>query len=89
MALAGGVYNTTNMNYYLYNSRYFWMLSPSYFSSNGSNAHVWLVMPLGSLFPWDSVTSSIGVRPVINLKQNVTISKGDGSALNPFVVATK
>ena len=91
VALAGGraYYNDSyspNSNYYLYNGKYFWTLSPSYFDSNGSSARVWCVMPSGSLNPWSSVTISYGVRPVINLKANTLITKGDGSSLNPFVV---
>ena len=86
VALAGGVYNTTNMNYYLYNSRDFWLLSPSHFNSDYSFACVWSVMPSGSLDPWNRVTNSFGVRPVINLKANTLITKGDSSSINPFVV---
>ena len=89
VSLAGGVYNTTNMNYYLYNSRYFWLLSPSYFNSYSSVASVWHVLSSGCLDPWHYVTTSFGVRPVINLKANTLITKGDGSALNPFTVETK
>ena len=29
-----------------------------------------------------------GVRPVINLRADVSISSGDGSASNPYVIAT-
>ena len=47
---------------------YYWTLSPSYFSSGNSLAYVWLVMPSGSLIPWNGVACSFGVRPVINLK---------------------
>ena len=86
VSLAGGVNDTTNMNYYLYNSRYFWTLSPSYFDSGNSSARVWLVLPSGSLRPWAGVATSFGVRPVINLKANTLITKGDGSSINPFVV---
>lgn len=89
VSLAGGVYNTTNMNYYLYNSRYFWTLSPSYFNSYSSVASVWHVLSSGCLDPWHYMTTSFGVRPVINLKANTLITKGDGSALNPFTVETK
>ena len=87
VSLAGGVYNTTNMNYYLYNSEYLWTLSPSGFTSDGSAAGTWYVTSSGTLLPWNRVVNSTGVRPVINIKQNITISKGDGTALNPFVVA--
>lgn len=92
VALAGGrgYYNgaySSNSNYYLYNGNYFWTLSPSFFDSSYSNAYVWFVMPSGSLTPWLSVTLSFGVRPVINLKADTLITKGDGSSLNPFVVS--
>ena len=91
VALAGGraYYNgeySPNSNYYLYNGKYYWTLSPSYFDSGGSYAYVWSVMPSGSLYPWYNVTYSGGVRPVINLRADVQITKGDGSSLNPFVI---
>ena len=92
VALAGGraYYNgaySPNSNYYLYNGKYFWSLSPSNFASDYSIARVWLVMPSGSLYPWYDVTNSLGVRPVINLRADAQITKGDGSFLNPFVVS--
>ena len=85
-SMAGGVYNVANSNYYLYNGQYTWMLSPSIFESYNSTARVWDVNPSGSLNPWFSVTNSFGVRPVINLRADTQITKGDGTALNPYVV---
>ncbi len=85
-AMAGGVYNTPNSNYYLYNGQYFWTLSPSCFESYYSFARVWNVFPSGSLGPWSNVANSFGARPVINLKADTLITKGDGTALNPYVV---
>ena len=32
-------------------------------------------------------TGHVGVRPVINLKSDILITKGDGSALSPFVIS--
>ncbi|MDD6244564.1 MAG: hypothetical protein PUB03_02750, partial [bacterium] len=87
VAMAGGVYNTANSNYYLYNGQYFWTLSPSYFSSYYSLAYVWYVLPSGGLLDWIYVSSSFGARPVINLKADTLITKGDGTALNPYVVS--
>ena len=92
VALAGGrgYYNggySPNSNYYLYNGKYYWTLSPSYFNSYYSAASVWSVVSSGSLNPWYYVTASFGVRPVINLKADTLITKGDGSSLNPFVVS--
>ena len=83
VVLAGGrgFYNggySPNSNYYLYNGNYYWTLSPSRFDSNYSDANVWAVMPSGSLNPWNDVTASIGVRPVINLKADTLMTKGDG-----------
>ena len=88
LAMAGGVYNTSNTNYYLYNGQYQWTLSPTRFNSNDSDANVWRVEPSGSLRPWNDVANSFGVRPVINLKADILITKGDGSALSPFVIET-
>ena len=91
VAMAGGraYYNgahSPNSNYYLYNGKYFLSLSPAYFDSSYSVVRVWVVMSSGSLYSWDNVTHSIGVRPVINLRTDVQIIKGDGSSLNPFVI---
>ena len=88
MAMAGGVFDTANTNYYLYNGQYQWSLSPGNFNPSYSNAIVWHVYPSGSLYPWSYATDSFGVRPVINLKADTLIIKGDGTALNPYVIAT-
>ncbi len=88
-AMAGGVYNVANSNYYLYNGQSNWTLSPSYFPSDGSLAYVWFVYYSGSLNPWDSVASSFGVRPVINLRADTQITKGDGTSLNPFTISVQ
>ena len=85
VAMAGGVCNTPNNNYYLYNGQYFWTLSPSHFASNYSYANVWAVRPAGNIGN-HSVANSYGARPVINLKADTQLTKGDGTALNPYVV---
>ena len=87
-SMAGGVVGVANSNYYLYNGQYTWMLSPSTFTSNYSLAYVWCVLPSGGLNSWKYVAGSIGARPVINLKADTQITKGDGTVLNPFVVKT-
>ena len=86
IAMAGGVYNTSNTNYYLYNGQYQRSLSPGRFAPYGFAALVWYVSPSGGLGPWYDVANSFGVRPVINLKADTLITKGDGSSLNPFYV---
>ena len=88
VAMAGGVYKIANSNYYLYNGQYQWSLSPGRFYPNSSRATVWRVSPSGSLIPWDYVTYSLGVRPVINLKADTLITKGDGTSSAPYKIAT-
>ena len=86
IALAGGVYNIPNSAYYLYNSQYFWTLSPSYFESNYSHSDVWCMDYNGAMHFWSYVSSSFGVRPVINLKSDIIISSGDGTADAPYKI---
>ena len=87
VAMAGGVYNTANSNYYLYNGQYYWTISSARFRSNYFVTDVWNIVPSGGLYPWGQVSSSFGTRPVINLKADTQITKGDGTALNPYVVS--
>ena len=86
VALAGGLWSTANNNYYLYNGQYYWTLSPSDFTSNYSTVHIWAVGSSGSLNHWHNVANNFGIRPVINLKADVQITKGDGTSLNPFTI---
>ena len=86
VAIAGGVWNVPNSNYYLYSGKYFWTMSPSDFEASYSDVRVWRVAPSGYLNLANNVTSSFGTRPVINLRSDVQITKGDGTALNPYVV---
>ncbi len=86
VTLAGGNTYSSNSNYYLYSGKNFWTLSPSNFSSNNSHAYVLFVVSSGGLHFGMSVTNFFTVRPVINLKADTLITKGDGSSLNPYVV---
>ena len=88
VAMAGGVWNTPNSNYYLYNGQYFWTLSPASFISSYSRAYVLRVLPSGAIIDWYYVADSFGARPVINLEVDTQITKGDGTVLNPYVIAT-
>jgi len=92
VALAGGrtYYNgdySPNSNYYLYNGKNFSTFTPAHFDSNRMEARVLTVMSIGGINTWYGVTALAGIRPVINIKKDVTISKGDGSSLNPFVLS--
>ena len=81
---AGGVYNTTNTSYYLYTGQNYWTMSPCHF--HGGIAVVFRVYSSGNLVA-PGVYSTIGVRPVINLKSNIQFSEGNGTSDKPFVVS--
>ena len=87
VALAGGRQGLKNEEYYLRTNNYYFTMTPSYFDAANAIAHVYIVIPAGGLYPWSHVTSSNGVRAVINLRSDVLISKGDGTIENPFILA--
>ena len=85
-SFAGGVYDIQNTNYYLYNGKWYYSMSPSRISYQSSNPYI-LIIYGGIFIGAGAKTGHVGVRPVINLKSDILITKGDGSALNPFVIS--
>ena len=84
VAFAGGVYGSSNSSYYLYNSDYYWTMSPSWHDEG--YAHVF-VMCYDGFFSDDNVGwSGYGVRPVINIRADVQLT-GSGTTTDPFKVA--
>jgi len=76
---AGGFGGKSNSSYYLYTGQNYWTLSPSNYG-----AGVFLVNSNG-LLGSHNVTDAFGVRPVINLKADTTMT-GKGTASDPYVV---
>ena len=85
VSMAGGVYGSSNSSYYLYTGQYYWTMSPSGFTSTGT-ARVFCVISTGNLSS-HHVAYARGVRPVLNLSANVTISSGNGTSETPYVVS--
>ena len=85
-SMAGGLYNSVNTQYYLYTGQTYWTMSPSRFDSGRASASVWLVNSTGYLNHWTTSSTSLGVRPVVNLSADVLISGGDGTSQNPYVI---
>ena len=83
-SLAGGRKSNVNGQYYLYTGNHYWTMSPNMFDPWLGNAYVWAIRVDGQLVTGNFVSVSIGVRPVINLKSNVKITKGTGTASNPY-----
>ena len=90
VALAGASLTATtrNTNYYLYMSQSMWTFSPSSFTSGNTNAGVFTTF-YGMLTSGLTLNSQLVIRPVINLKADTLITKGDGSQLNPFVLSVQ
>ena len=84
VALSGGKVNEKNNDFYLNNGVRFWTMSPSYFDSVYAFARVWNILSDGTVYPYNYVANSFGLRPVINISPNVLISQGDGTTENPF-----
>ena len=81
--LAGGKYGISNLYYYLYTGNYYWTMSPSTFDGYSSSS-VRYVDSIGNVDD-GSVSNSIGVRPVLNLKSG-SLKSGQGTVDNPYLV---
>ena len=86
VAFAGGVYGQNNEDYYLYTGNFYWTMSPFSFNATFGSALVFPVNSSGRLDNNGVDYTTPGVRPVINLKSTTTISSGNGTAQNPFIV---
>ena len=78
---AGG-YTSNNTSYYLYTGEYYWTMSPYWY--DGGWARMFVVYSIGNL-SHGSVTGTWGVRPVINIKADLTIT-GSGTTSDPYQV---
>ena len=85
VVLAGGKAWAKNQSYWLNTGQAYWTMSPSDFNSWYGYAGVWRVDGDGNLHnSW--TTNTLGVRPVINLKSEISLSKGDGSVNNQYTI---
>ena len=84
IALAGGRTGYKNSNFYLRADNTYNTMSPSQFDSNAGTARVFYLYPAGDLSNWSNVHYAYGIRPVINLNSNVSITSGDGTMEKPY-----
>ncbi len=87
IAFAGGVVGSDNNSYYLYTNQYYWTMTPYNFDTSYDIADVFFVYTSGNN-GYSYVHNTWAIRPVINLKADVTISSGNGTSTQPFVIAT-
>ena len=83
---AGGQYGLDSSNYYLYTGTSFWTMSPAGID-NRNTSIVFSVYENGFLITDFDTSYQLGVRPVINLRSDVTIT-GTGTIQDPYVVQT-
>jgi len=86
VSYAGGVWATNNSIYYLYNGQNYWTMTPQNWSSYYNSTSMFIVSTNGGL---DSahVNNDRGLRPVINLRSDITFSSGNGFQDTPFIVS--
>ena len=83
---AGLPSNGTTSDNYLYTGQYYWTMSPAYYEIDRTSSFMFIVVSEGDIGV-NRLIFSNGIRPVINLDKNVTISGGNGSAESPFVIS--
>ena len=86
VAYAGGVTDKENKKFYLYNGKNSYTISPSYFDSYWTLSHMFTLDLNGGLDIRKNLSNVYLIRPVINLKSDVTISSGDGTADAPYKI---
>ena len=85
VVLAGGFGGVANESYYLYTGEYYWTMSP-YFLDTIDGVSLFRISSSGNLY--NSYLNNVwGVRPVINLDKNVTLSSGNGTINSPYVLS--
>jgi len=90
MLAGGGTYSTNyyNTTFWLHTGETYWTMSPSWYSNGAKKPSVFIIDMDGFIYISWYVTSSSGVRPVINLKSSTLfISSGAGTIDNPWVVS--
>ena len=85
--LAGGVGETENSSYYLYTGNIYWTITPSYFEADSTGISRVIAITLSGSISNGYVNGIASIRPVINLSADVTISSGNGTMDNPYVIA--
>ena len=88
LVFAGMTSDCINKLSWIYSSQHYWTMSPYNFDSAWKYAHEWIQHNNGYLYSWGDAANSFGARPVINLKPDVKITGGNGTANDPFVIDT-
>ena len=88
LIFAGMDGNHINKLSWIYSVQNYWTMSPSNFSATNKLSIEWGASNNGYINHWWNVGDGVGVRTVINLKPDVKITGGTGTANDPFIVDT-
>ena len=83
--MAGGVYEIPNELYYLYTGFSYWTMSPGFLMSFGYAVSFNSLVKGTGAISGGAVNADNGVRPVINIKGDVSFT-GTGTSLDPYVI---
>ena len=64
-------------------SKHWWTMTPASFTTYGIN---WMVHTDGNLYPYNGVGADGAVRPSVSLKSCITVSEGEGTNTNPYII---
>ena len=84
LMLVGGKYDVAS-SHYLNKSNHFWLMTPLNFGYPNANVFLTNYYSGSNLF-YGYARSSYGIRPAVSLKHSVSITSGDGTATNPYIV---
>ena len=84
IAMAGGLYGSSNRSYYLYTQQYYWSGSPYSFNSDGSTEE--FVVYASGVIGHGNVNNYNGARPVVSLSSKAKLS-GSGTYDDVYTVS--
>ena len=87
LIFSGYSYNKLNKLTWTYSDNGYWTATPSHYNSSIGAGYEYQLTSLGYI-EGPRLSSSGGVRPVINLKSDVKITGGIGTTNDPFVIDT-
>ena len=88
LVFSGMNYEIKNKLVWTYSSAFYWTMTPTNYNASWKNANNWVMSDSGIVYSGGHIGRSYGIRPVINLKADVEISGGIGTANDPYIIKT-
>lgn len=91
---AGNIYDSNNntsgdLNLWTYADSYYWTMSPNAYMLDQNASFEYSLSNVSAISNSRDVSNyEFGIRPVINIKSNAKIYKGNGTKENPYIIDT-